>query len=152
MLSRKSLLVVILTLALLLPAATQVWAITHLQVSPGNLVTLVFIGGDFFRIKSNGVADTKPFKPSSQTLMIMDIDWTFTGGTAGQTYPLALSIESPKETTQVFATQATPNADGSGGINVHLTSALTFGSGSLVLATLPGGVVTTALYLHGYVI
>ena len=144
--------VVILTLALLLPAASQVWAITHLQVQPGNLVTLQYIDGSFYRIKSNGVTEEKPFKPSSQTLIIMDIDWTFTGGEAGHTYPLMLSIEAPKQTAQVFATQATPNGDGSGGINVHLTSALTFASGAYVLATLPDGVTTTNLYLHGYVI
>ncbi len=151
MLSRKSLVVIILVLALVLPAATQVSALTHLQVGTGNLVTLVYNSGYFYRVRSNGTMDTKPFKPSSLTLMIMDIDWTFTGGTAGDTYILTLSIETSQVTSEVFTTQATPNANSGGGINVHLTSAITFGSGSTVHVTLPVGVTTTALYLHGYV-
>jgi len=154
MLSRKSLVVLILALVLVLPAATQVSAITHLQVGTGNLVTLQYNPGDqnFYRVRMNGKVDTSPFKPSSQTFILMDIDWYFTGGTAGYTYPLTLSIvPSTGSPTDIFIGQGLANADGNGVANIHLTSGLTVGSGRFVGVTLPVGVTTVTLYLHGYV-
>jgi hypothetical protein len=148
---RKSLLVLVLTLALLLPAAAQVSAITHLQCPTGNLVTLVYIDGSFYRVKANGVTEDKPFKPSSQTLIILDLEWAFSGGVAGNTYQLALSIIGSKDTTPVFVTQAAPTSNGNWAVNTRLTAGLTFGSGTYVGVSLPEGVTTTALYLHGYV-
>jgi hypothetical protein len=153
MLRRKSFLVVVLTLALLLPLVTQASAKnkTYLNVPPAAIITLAYDPGSglFYKMLPSGEILTTPFAVASRSFILMDLDWTFTGP-ANSNATLRLIIQG-QDTHPVFVTRALTDANGVGGTNVNLNSGVVFGQkGTTLAASFSDGVQTTGLLLHGY--
>jgi hypothetical protein len=150
-------------LALVLPAAAALAANTHLGVPPANLVTLQFDQGKgiFFKVGSQGGGSSAtPFVvPNNQSLVVLDVDWTFNGGVVGSVYHLTLEVKGTAGQGPVFRTQAVMGASGEtvptggvgGGANVVTTAGFVVGPAAHIMAEFDG-VLTSNITLQGYLV
>jgi hypothetical protein len=101
---------------------------THLGVPVGNLVTLECISSgttcsSFRQISSGGVEATTDYSiPPGETLIITDLNWEATFGTAGHTIFLSLGCTSSCAFT--YTSSVVADAGGLGTTTDHLTSGL----------------------------
>jgi len=102
---------------------------THVGQKASRDVVLQFLPGCscFKRIFPDGSIDNAAFGiQAGQVLVVMDVDWSLTGGVGGQTASMILAFGP----AVIFDSRATFNTDGISGRSEHLT-------GGRVVSVLP---------------
>ncbi len=162
MLSRKVLVTTVLILTFLLSAGA-VFSATHLGVSSGDFVTLVYDrdSGEFLRVApKESLGSNLPFTiPPGMGLIVTDVDWKFgvlAEGTVTMTINLTNIVPPGSGIPNyligpVYFTSARANNDLKGGTNTNLTAGFVAPSGFKILAQFtPSDGVTSEVILRGY--